>query len=108
MLILRAYYQEIEFGVGEVALLLPAAGIINQVGKRHMTSTLRQIDVAGPQAISDSDGETEFPGATISCGVRLVQCRVILAWDKRRGGMRGQGFQRSFVELLHQIEPLEK
>ena len=56
---------EIEFGVGEVALLWPAAGILNQVGKRHMTTTLRQVDVAGPQAIADGHGETEFPGATI-------------------------------------------
>ena len=72
-----------------------------------MTSTLRQIDVAGPQAIADGHGETEFPGTTIYGGVRLVQCRVKLPGDKRRGGMRGQGLQRSFVELLDQIEPLE-
>ena len=74
-----------EFGVGEIALVLPAGRIINQVGKRHMPSTLRQIDVARPQAIADGHGETEFPGPTIDGGVRLVQGRVKLPGDKRRG-----------------------
>ena len=96
-----------EFGVGEIALVLPAGRIINQVGKRHMPSTLRQIDVTRPQAIADGHGETEFPGPTIDGGVRLVQGRVKLPGDKRRGGLRGQGLQRAVVELLDQIEPFE-
>ena len=66
-----------EFGVGEISLVLPTGRIINQVGKRHMPSTFRQIDVAGPQAIADGHGETEFPGPTIDgCPLGARPCET--------------------------------
>src|SRR4029450_2610790 len=62
-----------KFGIGQVALLCPACGVVDKVRKGHMAAALWEIDVAGSETITDGHGQPEFPGATIERGVSLVQ-----------------------------------
>jgi hypothetical protein len=37
---------EVQLGVGQVSLMRPACGIIDEVGKGDMASTLREVHIA--------------------------------------------------------------
>src|SRR6266545_1947981 len=79
--------RERKFGIGQVALLRPTCRVVDQVRKGHMTSALREIDVAGAEAIADGYSQPQFPGATLQRRVRLVQRCPKSSWDKSRRGM---------------------
>ena len=69
-----------------------------------MTSALREVDVAGSEAIADGYGQPQFPGATIYCCVRWVQRRPKPSWDKNHRGLSGQGLEGPGVELSDEVE----